>query len=141
MNKKLPQRELAELTGLSLGTINADIQAGAPATSKEEFLAWRGVHRQKSSHRRGKRAVANPGANAEASGPVDPGVDMIPLEKAISIFREFTLPLKREIERLPILARARANPADPFLAESVLKAEVRSILARIASFEGSLKNE
>jgi len=141
MNKKLPQRELAELTGLSLGTINNDIRAGAPATSKEEFLAWRGVHRQKSSRRREKRPVANPGANAEASGPVDPGVEMIPLEKAVSIFREFTLPLKREIERLPILARARANPSDPSLAESVLKAEVRSILARVATFEGSLKNE
>ena len=139
MNKKLPQRELAELTGLSLGTVNNDIRAGAPATSKEEFLAWRGVHRQKSSRHREKCAVANPGANAEASGPVDPGVDMIPLEKAVSIFREFTLPLKREIERLPILARARANPADPSLAEAVLKAEVRSILARIATFEGSLE--
>jgi hypothetical protein len=138
MNKKIPQRELAELTGLSLGTINNDIRAGAPSTSREEFLAWRGVHRQKSCRRQGKRAVANPGANAEASGPVDPGVDMIPVEKAISIFREFTLPLKRELERLPVLARARANPSDPALAEAVLKAEVRSILARVSTFEGSL---
>ena len=141
MNRKLPQRELAELTGLSLGTINNDIRAGAPATSKDEFLAWRGVHRQKSSPRREKRAVGQTGLQSGASQEVDRSVDMIPLEKAVSIFREFTLPLKREIERLPILARARANPADPFLAESVLKAEVRSILARIASFEGSLKNE
>jgi hypothetical protein len=63
---------------------------------------------------------------------------MIPVEKAISIFREFTLPLKRELERLPVLARARANPSDPALAESVLKAEIKSILARVTTFEGTL---
>jgi hypothetical protein len=135
---KIPQRQLAELTGLSLGTINNDIRAGAPATSSEEFLAWRRVHRQKSSRRREKRAVANPGAVAEASGLVDPVVDMIHLEKAVSIFREFTSPLKRELERLPVLARSRCNPSDPALAESVLKVEIRSILARVASFEESL---
>jgi hypothetical protein len=139
MNNKISQRELAELTGLSLGTINNDIRAGAPATSAAEFLAWRGVHRQKSSHRRGKRAVANPGENAEPSHATDPGVEMISMEKAVSIFQEFTSPLKRELERLPVLARGRCNPSDPALAESVLKAEIRSILARISTFEGTLE--
>jgi hypothetical protein len=60
--------------------------------------------------------------------------ELLPFEKAVSIFREFILPLKAEIERLPVKARARANPSDPALAESVIKAEVRTILTRLSSF-------
>jgi len=64
---------------------------------------------------------------------------LLPLEKAASIFREFIQPLKVALERLPVQARARANPSDPALAESVLKSEVKTILTRLSTFAEKYK--